>query len=193
MFSSLIEDWRHAWGIGPLPFYFVQLANFKTNGWWPLLRESQTETLGLRNTAMAVAIDVGDSKDIHPTDKQTVGHRLALAARAQVYGENVVYSGPVFRQMTTEGSHARIWFDSVGEGLSVRGEGPLVGFEIAGPDGAFVPAAAAIDGNAVVLSSESVRQPAMVRYAWADDPAANLINKEGLPASPFRNRPGADR
>ncbi len=193
LFSTMIEDWRHAWGIGPMPFYFVQLANFKANGWWPLLRESQTETLELRNTAMAVAIDVGDPKDIHPTDKQTVGHRLALAARAQAYGENIVYSGPVFRQLTTEGSRARIWFDSVGEGLSARGEGPLVGFEIAGPDGVFVPAEAGIDGKTVLVSSASVRQPVMARYAWADDPTANLINKDGLPASPFRNKASSER
>jgi sialate O-acetylesterase len=193
LFRTMIEDWRQAWGIGPLPFYFVQLANFTTNGWWPLLRESQTETLALRNTAMAVAIDVGNPKDIHPTDKQDVGHRLALAARAQVYGESIVYSGPMFREMTTEGPQVRVWFDSVGDGLASRGGGPLTGFEIAGSDGRFVPAEAKIDGDTVVVSSASVQQPASVRYGWADNPTSNLINKEQLPASPFRNKPGSER
>ena len=193
LFRAMIEDWRHAWGEGPFPFYFVQLANFTTNGWWPLLRESQTETLALKNTAMAVTIDVGNPKDIHPTDKQTVGHRLALPARALVYGENIVYSGPAFRQMTTEGSRARIWFDSTGAGLALRGDGPLTGFEVAGVDGAFVPAEAGIDEGTVLVSSPAVKQPVQVRYAWQDNPAGNLINKDGLPASPFRSTPGSER
>lgn len=193
LFSTMIEDWRHAWGIGPFPFYFVQLANYTTNGWWPLLRESQTETLSLRNTAMAVITDVGNPKDIHPTNKQDVGHRLALPARALVYHDDVVYAGPTFRQMTVENSQARLWFDSVGGGLSARGEGPLLGFEIAGPDGNFVPADAKIDGTTIVLTNPSVKQPVLARYAWADNPVANLINKEGLPASPFRNKPGMER
>ncbi len=193
LFRAMIEDWRHAWGEGPFPFYFVQLANFTTNGWWPLLRESQTETLALKNTAMAVTIDVGNPKDIHPTDKQTVGHRLALPARALAYGENIVYSGPAFRQMTTEGSRARIWFDSTGAGLAVRGDAPLTGFEIAGVDGAFVPAEAGIDEGTVLVSSPAVKQPVQVRYAWEDNPAGNLMNKDGLPASPFRSTPGSER
>ncbi len=193
LFRTMIEDWRQAWSIGPLPFYFVQLANFTSNGWWPLLRESQTDALALKNTAMAVSIDVGNPKDIHPTDKQDVGHRLALAARAQLYGESIVYSGPLFREMTTEGAQVRVWFDCVGDGLAARGGGALTGFEIAGPDGKFVPAEANIDGDTVVVSSASVLRPASVRYAWADNPNANLINKEQLPASPFRNRPGSER
>lgn len=192
LFRTMIEDWRRAWSIGPFPFYFVQLANFTSNGWWPLLRESQSETLGLRNTAMAVVIDIGNPTDIHPTNKQDVGHRLALPARALVYGEKVVYSGPMFRELTMDGAQARVWFDFAG-GLAARDGGPLVGFEIAGADGNFVPAEASIDGATVVVSSASVKQPAMVRYAWADNPAANLINKEELPASPFRSNPGPER
>lgn len=194
LFETMIQDWRREWGLGAMPFYFVQLANYKTNGWWPLLRESQTDTLNLKNTAMAVTIDVGNPKDIHPTDKQTVGHRLALPARALVYGENAVYSGPVFRQMTVEGGNARLWFDSVGGGLAARGEGGLKGFEIAGADGVWSAADAKIDGATVLVSSASVKDPAHVRYAWEDNPeAANLVNAEGLPASPFRDRTGSEK
>ena len=193
LFSSMIEDWRHAWGVGPFPFYFVQLANFNSNGWWPLLRESQSETLSLRNTGMAVTTDIGNPTDIHPTNKQDVGHRLALHARALTYGEKIVYSGPVFRTTTLEGSVARVWFDSVGRGLQAKGGDKLTGFEIAGPEGTFVPADAAIDGSTVRVSSAAVTTPMAVRYAWQDNPTGNLYNLEGLPASSFRNRPGKER
>ena len=194
LFADMIEDWRHSWGEGEFPFYFVQLANYKSGGWWPLLRESQTETLSLRNTAMAVTIDIGNPTNIHPTNKQDVGHRLALPARAQLFGDNVEYSGPIFRTMTVEGARARLWFDHVGSGLSARGGGPLKGFEVAGPDGAFMPGEASVDGENVVVSSPSVTTPTAVRYAWQDNPEdANLINKDDLPASPFRNKPGKEK
>jgi sialate O-acetylesterase len=187
LFADMIESWRKAWGEGSFPFYFVQLANYKTNGWWPLLRESQTATLELKNTGMALAIDVGNPTDIHPTDKQTVGHRLALAARAGTYGEKIVHTGPVFHQMTTTGAEARLWFerDSVAGGLEARG-GMLTGFAIAGADMKFVAAKAKVTGATVVVSSPDVPEPKAVRYGWADDPAANLYNREGLPAVPFR-------
>jgi len=162
LFSTMIEDWRHAWGQGPFPFYLRATRHFKTNGWWPLLRESQTETLDLRNTAMAVTIDIGNPTDIHPTNKQDVGHRLALAALANVYGDKIVSSGPVFRQMTVEGEQARVWFHSVGDGLAVRGGGTLTGFEVAGSDGAFSPAEAKIDGPTILVWNSAVKQPAMV-------------------------------
>lgn len=189
LFRLMIEDWRRAWGQGSFPFLFVQLANFKANPWWPLLRESQNDALELRNTGMAVIIDIGESKDIHPRNKQDVGLRLGLAARAIAYGEKLVYSGPMYRQMTTEGNRVRLWFDFVGSGLEARG-GPLKGFVIAGADGNFVPAEARIDGETVVVSSPSVANPVAVRYAWEDDPVCNLYNKEGLPASPFRTDSG---
>ncbi len=188
LFESMIEGWREAWGEGDFPFYFVQLANFHANPSWPVLRESQTKTLELRNTGMAVAIDVGNPSNIHPTNKQDVGHRLALVARANTYGEKIVYSGPMFRQMTTEGSDARLWFDSVGAGLEARG-GKLTGFEIAGPDKKFVPAEARIEKDTVVVSAPGVSEPAAARYAWADDPQVSLYNRDGLPASPFRTAP----
>jgi sialate O-acetylesterase len=186
LFRLMIEDWRQAWGEGDFPFLFVQLANFKSNPWWPVLRESQTNTLELRNTGMAVIIDIGESGDIHPKNKQDVGKRLALAARAMVYGDKIEYSGPMFHGLSAEGSKLRVWFDHTGGGLTARGGGELTGFMIAGADGKFVPAEARIDGKTVLVSSVDVREPAAVRYAWADDPSCNLVNQEGLPASPFR-------
>ncbi len=186
MFRLMIEEWRKAWKEPDFPFLFVQLANFKANDSWPVLRESQADALALRKTGMAVSIDIGESNDIHPRNKQEVGRRLALAARAIVYGEKVTYSGPMYRQLTAENERLRIWFDHVGGGLEARNGGSLTGFTIAGKDGNFVPAEARIDGPGVLVWNASVKEPAAVRYAWADDPAANLINKEGLPASPFR-------
>jgi sialate O-acetylesterase len=187
LFEAMIEDWRHMWGEGCFPFLFVQLANYAPGHAtaWPELQESQLKTLELRNTGMAVIIDIGDSKNIHPTNKQEVGRRLALAARATVYGENIEYSGPIFRQLTADGSQLRAWFDHAG-GLAARNGDKLTGFTIAASDRNFVPAEARIEGDTVVISSPDVKEPVAVRYAWASDPAANLINKENLPASPFR-------
>jgi sialate O-acetylesterase len=186
MFGAMIRDWRRAWGVGDFPFLFVQLANFKTapDAKWPELREAQLRTLSVARTGMAVAIDVGDPNDIHPTNKQDVGHRLALAARAVGFGEKIEYSGPLFRTAAVEGSSVRLWFDHA-DGLEARGGVPA-GFEIAGADGRFVPAEARIDGATAVVSSPSVAQPARVRYAWADNPECNLYNSAKLPASPFR-------
>ena len=131
LFSAMIEDWRARWGEGDFPFLFVQLANYKTNGWWPVLRESQTETLGLRNTGMAVAIDIGESTDIHPKNKQDVGKRLALAALHIAYNQPGEYSGPVYRQTTAEANGLRVWFTHA-EGLQGKGGAALTGFTIAG-------------------------------------------------------------
>jgi sialate O-acetylesterase len=190
LFRTMIEDWRAAWGIGPFPFYFVQLPACEAGGLWPLLRESQAEALSLRNTGMAVTIDLGDLKNprnVHPTNKQPVGERLALIARARTYGERIVDSGPVVRQVVNEGERLRVWFEQTGSGLEARGAGPLTGFAVAGKDGRFVTAQAAIDGDTVVVSAPAVAHPLFVRYAWADYPAANLTNRELLPAAPFRS------
>jgi len=188
LFKTMIEDWRERWAMGPLPFLFVQLANYgrvPESSEWPELRESQTAALGLRNTGMAVTIDVGAPTDIHPRNKQDVGTRLALAARAIAYGDDqLVYSGPIFRQMTTENGNLRLWFDHVGSGLRLR-DGAK-GFQVAGPDGVFHAAEAVLDGDTVVVSSSHVEKPIAARYAWQADPAASLFNLEGLPASPFR-------
>ena len=186
LFGDMIQDWRNRWGEGDFPFLFVQLANYKSNQWWPVLRESQTETLRLRNTGMAVAIDVGESADIHPKNKQDVGNRLALAALHVAYGRSLEYSGPVFQQATPEGAAMRVYFTHA-DGMQAKGGAAITGFTIAGADGNFVPAEARIDGNTVVVSSPQVANPAAVRYAWADDPACNLINQAGIPAGPFRS------
>ena len=189
LFRSMIEDWRQQWGLGPFPFLFVQLANYgrvPPTSTWPELREAQAMALGLAQTGMAVTIDIGNPTDIHPRNKQDVGLRLALAARAIAYGEtNLESSGPVFRQVTREGGALRLWFDHAGRGLTATG-GPLVGFELAGTDGKFVEAEARIAGNTVLVLSRQVRSPIQARYAWADDPKGNLANAAGLPASPFR-------
>lgn len=189
LFRSMIEDWRHEWGIGAFPFLFVQLANYgrvPEESTWPELREAQAMTLGLVNTGMAVTIDIGNPTDIHPRNKQDVGLRLALAARAIAYGEHdLEYSGPIFRQATRDASGLRLWFDHVGRGLEARG-GQLEGFQVAGRDGKFVSAQASISGNTVLVSSAAVKHPVRARYAWAADAKGNLFNDAGLPASPFQ-------
>jgi sialate O-acetylesterase len=191
LMTAMIQDWRRAWNRGDLPFLFVQLANFKQippdpgASWWAEVREAQRLTLGLPNTGMASAIDIGNPLDIHPTNKQEVGRRLALAARAIAYGERVVHAGPLYDGMTLEGAKVRIRFRHVGGGLTIdtaKGSG----FTIAGVDGVFKPATITIDGETLVVASPDVPAPVAVRYGWEDDPVVSLRNKEGLPASPFR-------
>jgi sialate O-acetylesterase len=188
LFEETIRSWRRAWGVGEFPFLFVQLASWTAGpgNAWPELREAQRRTLSVASTAMAVTIDVGNPTDIHPRDKKTVGTRLALAARAVAYGETLVHSGPLFRQATFEGAAARVYFDHA-EGLTTREGAPVAGFEIAGPDGRYVPAQARIEGATVVVSAAGVEAPRAVRYGWADNPAVSLYNAAGLPASPFRS------
>jgi sialate O-acetylesterase len=188
VFSTMITDWRHQWAEGDFPFLFVQISNFKSNDTedWAELREQQLKTLSLTNTAMAVTIDIGNPDNVHPTDKVDVGHRLALAARAIEYGEDIAYSGPMFRQATPEGPAIRAWFNHHSKGLVARG-GELIGFEVAGADRKFLPATAKIDGNTVLASSPAIPQPRFIRYGWANSPQCNLFNGEGLPASPFNS------
>ena len=191
LMTAMIQDWRRAWNRGDLPFLFVQLANFRQNPpnpgatWWAEVREAQRLTLGLPNTAMASAIDIGNPLDIHPLNKQEVGRRLALAARAVAYGERVEYSGPLYDGMTIEGSRIRVRFRHAGAGLALdTAKGSS--FVVAGVDGQFKPATAVVDGDTIVVSSPAVAAPVAVRYAWEDDPITSLRNKDGLPASPFR-------
>ena len=188
LFQTMIRDWRRAWGQGDFPFLFVQLANFETSpqSMWPEVRDAQRQTLALANTGMAVTIDIGMPKNIHPTNKQDVALRLALAARAIAYGEKIEYSGPLYRQATPEGNSLRVWFEHAAGGLKSKGT-ELKGFEIAGPDRKFSPAQARIDGSTVVVRSASVSAPAYVRYGWASNPECNLYNSDDLPASPFRS------
>ena len=189
-FPTMIQDWRRAWGKGDFPFLFVQLANFRNN-WtdprsWAELREAQLIALSLPSTGMAVAIDIGESLDIHPKNKQEVGRRLALAARAVAYRRRLTYSGPIYKSMSISRDVIRLRFTDVGRGLVAKG-GPLKGFVIAGKDRRFVWGDAEIKGKTVVVRSKYVPQPVAVRYAWWDDPVGcNLYNAEGLPASPFR-------
>ena len=186
VFGGMIEDWRRQWGVGDFPFLYVQISNFKSGPGenWAALRQQQLKTLAVANTAMAVTIDIGNPDDVHPTDKLDVGLRLALAARALAYGEDISYSGPIFRQATPEGNALRVWFSHHAKGLAAKG-GELTGFEVAGRDGQFSPATAAIDGNAVLVTSPAVAEPVLVRYGWANSPQCNLFNGIGLPASPF--------
>jgi sialate O-acetylesterase len=186
IFPALISDWRAHWREGDFPFLFVQIANFTSTPLeaWPVVREAQRRTLSLANTAMAVTIDIGDPGNVHPADKQDVGERLSLAARAIAYGEKVEYSGPLYREADLENTALRVWFDHTAGGLTAKG-GPLAGFEVAGEDHRFVAAAARIDGNSVVVSSDNVPEPRYVRYGWANAPTVNLFNGSGLPASPF--------
>jgi len=191
LFPAMIEGWRRTWGQGEFPFLFVQLANYMarhdqpTDSGWARIREAQLETLKVPNTAMAVAIDIGDAVSIHPTNKKEVGRRLALAAEAVACGRDVVFSGPVFEAMEVRDGKAYLTFKHVDGGLAAQGE-KLVGFAVAGPDRQFVWAEATIEGDRVVVWNDQIAEPAAVRYAWADNPEANLYNHAGLPASPFR-------
>ena len=192
LFPAMIQNWRSDWGQGDFPFLFVQLANFMkpqpqpAESAWAELREAQLMTLALPKTAMSVIIDIGEANDIHPKNKQDVGHRLGLAALAIAYGSDVVYSGPIYESMTVEGDKVRLSFKHIGGGLMSKNGEQLKGFAIAGVDRKFVWAEAEIDRDTVVVWSEQVPNPVAVRYAWADNPDCNLYNKAGLPASPFR-------
>ncbi|MDZ7690768.1 MAG: sialate O-acetylesterase [Balneolaceae bacterium] len=193
LFSRMIQDWRTNWGAGNFPFLFVQLANFMdrneqpVESEWAELREAQLMALSEPNTGMAGTIDIGNAKDIHPKNKQDVGMRLALNARATVYGEEIAYSGPIYRHMEKiEGNKIRLSFKHVNDGLQAKGSDELKGFAVAGKDREFYWADAEIVGDNVIVSSSQVPHPVAVRYGWSANPACNLYNGAGLPASPFR-------
>ena len=193
-FPMMINDWRKRWGLGDFPFYFVQLASYKALGGtsangsaWAELREAQHMTLSLPRTGEAVTIDIGDTDDIHPRNKQDVGKRLAVIALQDSYGRDVIYSGPVYKKLRIKGKKAIVHFDYVHGGLTAKESKDIIGFEIAGADQHFYPAEARIEGETIVVSSPSVSKPKAVRYAWADDAGkSNLFNSDGFPAVPFR-------
>jgi sialate O-acetylesterase len=192
LFPAMIQNWRHDWGQGDFPFLFVQLAPWQNivkepqESQWAELREAQLFTsLHLPHTGMAVITDVGEEKDIHPKQKEPVGARLALAALAIAYGQNIAYSGPIYDHMKVEGNKALLYFKHTGRGLEARG-GEMTGFTLAGADKKFVNAQARIQGEHVIVESPEVAKPAAVRFGWANFPVVNLWNKDGLPASPFR-------
>jgi sialate O-acetylesterase len=208
---ALIKDWRNHWAQGDFPFIVVQLPNYagpkNADGSepWAQMREIEANAAAqLPNVGYAVTLDVGEPGNLHPTDKLDVGKRLALVAQHVAYGQTLVYCGPTFKNSAISGKEVRVTFDNVGGGLVVGAppthyyaaqrsvkapvspDTELKGFEVAGADGKFVPAAARIDGDAVVVSSDGVAEPAAARYAWANAPVCNLYNKEGLPAGTFR-------
>ncbi|BCS82429.1 sialate O-acetylesterase [Anaerocellum diazotrophicum] len=191
---DLVEDWRKKWGDSSLPFLYVQLANFMEakpqpceSNWARLREEQRRALLHLDNVGMAVAIDLGEWNDLHPSNKKDVGERLALLAQKVAYGEkDLVASGPLYRSMKIEGNKIILEFSELGSGLVAKEGGMLKHFAIAGKDKKFVWANAIIKDNKVVVWHDSIQNPVYVRYAWADNPeGANLYNKEGLPASPF--------
>lgn len=202
LFPKMIRSWREAWNQGDFPFYFVQLPNWKKvsdkpeKSLWAELREAQAKTLSVTNTGMAVTIDVGMEKNIHPVRKEPVGKRLALIAEAKTYGKDVVHSGPSYeRHEISADGKIKIFFKNA-EGLEARSidssgqtvspDFPVQGFAICGEDKKWVWAKAALDGQAVIVWSDEVKKPLHVRYAWADNPPTNLYNGAGLPAEPFR-------
>jgi sialate O-acetylesterase len=187
MQAALIQDWRNRWGEGDFPFFIVQLPALKNLSNNPRIREQQALVPTMvKNTQMAVTIDIGDPNLVHPKNKAPLGERLTLIALANAYGKQVEYSGPVYDSMAVEGGAIRIKFTHLGGGLVAKG-GPLKWFQVAGDDQKFGDADAKIDGDSIVVSSPAVKTPVAVRYAWDNYPdGCNLYNAAGLPASPFR-------
>jgi sialate O-acetylesterase len=194
LLGNMVSEWREDWG-DDFPFYAVQLVNFKQpqaapveDTPWAFIRESFLKFhKEVPKVGIAVGIDVGEADNIHPTNKQAIGKRLAHQALAKTYGKKVVPGGPIYKSFKRDGNKMVIQFDDIGSGLVEQGGEPLKTFAIAGADRQFVEAQAVIVGDTVVVSSEKVPEPGAVRYAWANNPVGcNLFNKEGFPASPFR-------
>jgi sialate O-acetylesterase len=185
LFPAMVKSWRDEWKQGDFPFYYVQIAPHK--GQNPDIREAQLiASKTIPNAGMVVTTDVGNETNIHPIDKQTVGHRLALIARSKTYGENkLTYSGPVYNHQKIKKDKIQLFFNDVDSGFKKSSEN-LKEFEIAGEDQVFYPGEAKIDGKTIVVSSSKVKNPVAVRFAWKAVPAPNLFNNENLPASPFR-------
>jgi len=202
LFPAMIRDWRRAWGLpapakagapgGDFAFHFVQLANYMPEqpkpgeSAWAELREAQRLTLREPNTGMAVTLDIGDGADIHPTNKQDVGRRLAYSALVTVYGQPLAGSGPAPRDWESKDGVMRVRFDHTEGGLVTHDHGPVRGFAIAGANRIFHWAWARIEDDTVIVRHPHVPNPVAVRYAWADNPVFNLGNGAGLPATPFK-------
>ena len=192
-FGAMITGWRTVWNQGDFPFYYVQLANYTAvqtqpgeTSPWAEVREAQRLTLGMKNTGMAVAIDIGEAGDIHPKNKWDVGKRLALNALAQTYGDkNLVYSSPIFQSKVIRGNAVRCVFTS-GTGMKFLNGSKITGFSIAGANNIWVFADAVLDHDTVVVTGSGVPAPTKVRYGWANNPVCNLYNAANLPASPFQ-------
>ena len=192
LFPMMISDWRIRWQQGYLPFLYVQLPNYKKRqtepmeSEWAELREAQAMTLAQPNTGMVCAIDLGEAKTIHPTNKQDVGFRLALLADKVAYQKDIIVSGPIFSSYKIEGNMIRISFSESRSGLKTKDNLSPREFTIAGADKKFYRAIARIIGDELIIRSDKVANPVAVRYAWSDNPDCNLINAEGFPAIPFR-------
>jgi sialate O-acetylesterase len=190
LFPAMIRQWRAAFDQGELPFYFVQLPNYEqpsdaTGELWAYLREAQAAALALPRTGMAVTIDVGEAKDLHPPNKVDVGRRLALLARAQVYGEEIAAESPRAIAFERAAGAMRVRL-SAAAGLHLR-EGKSAGAEVAGADRVFHPATLTFDRETIVARAAAVPEPVAVRYAWANAPEVSLFNGAGLPVAPFRS------
>jgi sialate O-acetylesterase len=188
--KALIGGWRQIWKSGEFPFLFVQIAPYRyggaatqqLSGIW----NAQLASLAIPNTGMAVTTDIATIEDIHPPNKQEVGRRLSLWALANTYGKkDLVYSGPLYKGIKIEGNQIAVSFKHTGAGLATRDGKDVSDFEVAGEDGKFVPAQARIENDKVLVSAEGVSAPKNVRFAWDQLAQPNLMNKEGLPASPF--------
>ncbi len=195
LMSLLITSWREEWKQGDFPFYFVQLADYMAekpepgDSGWAELREAQTRTMNeVKNTGQAVIIDIGEANDIHPRNKQDVAARLARWALARDYGfENLHHRSPEFKSLEIQGSDAIVTIDHTGGGLRAYDVNEIKGFAISGEDGKWVWAKAEfVPGGAIRVTSPEVPAPVAVRYAWADNPVANVRTLEGLPLTPFR-------
>ncbi len=193
LFSTMITNWRNLWKIGDFPFLFVQLANFmereevQPESNWAFLREAQTKTLELPNTGMAVIIDIGEAADIHPKNKKDVGERLWLQAREVAYGEKLIASGPKFESFSREGNKLKIKLKSTGDQLKLKEGEELLGFILGDSKGNFSSINAELgDDSTVLITLPETMTSGEIRYAWADNPAVNLVNKIDLPAEPFR-------
>jgi sialate O-acetylesterase len=193
LFSLMIREWRQAWGLGDFPFYWVQLADFKAESTqpkksaWAELREAQTQTLALSNTGQAVIYDLGEGRDIHPRNKQGVGKRLARIALARDYGFQLPYLNPQFKSMAIEGDTITLSFEHVGSSLYTFDVKTAIGFVVAGEDKVWHPATARLTSKSTIeVICDQVPNPVAIRYAWADNPVANVYSREGLPLTPFR-------
>ncbi len=187
LFPALIADWRTLFAAPALPFYWVQLPNYRGGPGedWAALREAQSLALALPGTGQVIAIDVGDARDIHPINKRDVGLRLALLALRDTYNQPVIASGPRFAGASFSGPAVTVAFTGLADGLAIKGD-TLSGFALAGANNVFHPADARLAGDTVVLTSAAVPAPVAVRYAWENAPTATLANSAGLPAAPFR-------
>lgn len=188
LFPMMISNWRDAFAIPSLPFYYVQIAPYEYGGrdHSELLREAQLKTLAVKNTGMAVTLDIGNPKNIHPSNKTAVGERLARLALAKTYGRPMAFSGPLLSRVRLRSGSIELTFGNAGKGLVVEDADGQNGFQIAGPDSIFRSATVKVSGDRLIVSHPDIAHPLAVRYAFTNAPAGTLFNKEGLPATSFR-------